>query len=328
MVRQGLVRGNAPPKGHRRSEKATAGWSRSPVGQHRLFAAGFSALLSVTGGVPSPRFAASRPFPVGSGSKAGEVRPPATARGTPVTATQEVFESIAYCKNLAICRCGDRSHPCAKIVDSQHVPDEDFQLPEPWRGQIDKARVLFLGSNPSIGDDRHALHSSPQAQVWESQHLAFGGGSRAYIVDGIRAVKPDGSSDRVVRYWSSIRARARELIPAAVPGEDYAISEIVHCKSKSEEGVAEAAQTCYATHMSAVFSVAAAKVVIVLGKFAKERLLGAVAPPLVPSQLKLGGRIRTLLFLPHPNARGVKKALAAHYTYADLEAVRELIAEP
>jgi len=245
-----------------------------------------------------------------------------------MTAVREVFDSIAYCKNVAQCQHGDASHPCATIVRSQHVFDDDFQLPEPWRGQIDKARILFLGSNPSIGDDRYALQTSTQAQVWESQQLAFGGGSRPYIIDGIRTTKPNGSPDRVVRYWSSIRARARELIPCAVPGEDYAISEIVHCKSKGEEGVTEAARTCYAMHMSAVFSVTAAKVVIVLGKCAKELLLGAVAAPSVPSQLELGGKKRTVLFLPHPNARGVKKALAAHYACAELEVVKQLIAAP
>jgi hypothetical protein len=81
-------------------------------------------------------------------------------------------------------------------------------------------------------------------------------------------------------------------------------------------------------HMSSVFSVTAAKVVIVLGKCAKELLLGAAAAPSVPSQLELGGRKRMVLFLPHPNARGVKKALAAHYACADLEVVKQLIAAP
>jgi uracil-DNA glycosylase len=245
-----------------------------------------------------------------------------------MTTVRDVFDSIAYCKNVALCQHGDASHPCAKIVGSQHAPDNDFQLPEPWRGQIDKARILFVGSNPSIGDDRYALQSSPETQVWESQHLAFGGASRPYVIDGIRTTTATGSPDRAVRYWSSIRARARELIPGAIPGQDYAISEIVHCKSRGEKGVAEAAQTCYDMHMSAVFSVAPARVVIVLGKFAKERLIGAVPAPLVPSQLKLGDRVRTLLFLPHPNARGVRKALAAHYARQDLEAIKGLIAGP
>lgn len=170
-----------------------------------------------------------------------------------MTVLREVFDSIAYCKNVAACQQGDESHPCSKIVRSQRVPDDDFQLPEPWRGQIDRARILFVGSNPSIGDDRYALQSSPEAQVWDSQQRAFGGGSRPYIIDGIRTTKANGMPDRVVRYWSSIRARARELIPGAVPGKDYATSEIVHCKSKGEEGVADAAQTLRHAHGDRVF---------------------------------------------------------------------------
>jgi uracil-DNA glycosylase len=240
---------------------------------------------------------------------------------------QQVFDSIAHCPNVDRCLNGDTAHPCSKIVLSQQVPKEDFQLPEPWRGQVEKARILFVGSNPSIGDDRYALQSSPPQQVWESQHLAFGGGSRSYIIDGIRTTKADGSPDRVVRYWSSIRARARELLPGSIPGEDYAITEIVHCKSEDEEGVFESASTCYELHMSGVFSVSAAKVVVVLGKVAREAMLGAgKSRPQSPLQMELGGRKRAVLFLPHPNARGDEKSLHAHYSTPALDGVRRLLA--
>ena len=94
-----------------------------------------------------------------------------------MASVREVFASITHCPNIALALM-ESSHPCSAIVRSQHVPENEFQLPEPWRGQIDKARILFVGSNPSIGDDRYALRSSPDEQVWESQHLAFGGGSR------------------------------------------------------------------------------------------------------------------------------------------------------
>ena len=191
-----------------------------------------------------------------------------------MASVREVFVSIAHCPNIALA-LKDTSHPCSAIVRSQHVVEKEFQLPEPWRGQIDKARILFVGSNPSIGDDRYALRSTPDELVWESQHLAFGGGSRPYILDGIKTTKPDGSPLKVVRYWTSVRAWARELLADAIPGEDYAVTEIVHCKSVDEIGVHEAALTCYNLHASNVFSVSPAKVVVVLGKFAREALLGA-----------------------------------------------------
>ena len=71
--------------------------------------------------------------------------------------------------------------------------------------------------------------SAGDEQIWESHHLAFGGGKRAYILNGTETTKPDGTPGHVVNYWRSIRARARELIPErpVKPGRDYAITEIV-----------------------------------------------------------------------------------------------------
>lgn len=243
---------------------------------------------------------------------------------------QQVFNSIVRCPNVDQCLDGDRNHPCSTIVLSQHAASKaDFQLPEPWRGQINKARILFVGSNPSIGDDRYALGSSPEHQIWESQHLAFGGGSRPYILDGIRKTKADGSPDEPVRYWESIRARARELLPAAVPGQDYAITEVVHCKSEHETGVHKATQTCYDLHMNSIFAVSPAEVVVVLGRVAREALLGASADlPQSPLQMDLGGKTRTVFFLPHPNERGSRKSLAAHYSSETLNEARKLAEMP
>lgn len=214
------------------------------------------------------------------------------------------FASIAHCLNVDQCLNGDTAHPCSAIAPSQHTSKADFQLPEPWRGQIDKARILFVGSNPSIGGDRYALGSSPEQQIWESQHLAFGGSSRPYILDGIRKTKADGSPDDVVRYWSSIRARALELIPNAVPGEDYAITEVVHCKSGHELGVRQATRTCYDLHLQNIFAVSAAEIVVGLGKVPRVALLGEGADlPRTSVKIELGGKKRRVFFLPHPNGR-------------------------
>jgi hypothetical protein len=48
----------------------------------------------------------------------------------------------------------------------------------PWIGEITVAPILFLSSNPSIGDDRHALGSSTDEALRDSHHHAFGGGTR------------------------------------------------------------------------------------------------------------------------------------------------------
>lgn len=41
---------------------------------------------------------------------------------------------------------------CPLIVASQGVELNDFQVPEPWAGDVGTAPVLFISSNPSISD--------------------------------------------------------------------------------------------------------------------------------------------------------------------------------
>jgi hypothetical protein len=141
------------------------------------------------------------------------------------TRTRSVFESVSRCPNVRLCLETAQPHPCRTIVEYQRRERgvesyADFQVPEPWVGEIDAAPILFVASNPSIGDDDHASGATPDDEIWESHHLAHGGGRRQYILDGIRTVTPDGIPIKAVRYWSGALARARELIPdrPVVPG--------------------------------------------------------------------------------------------------------------
>jgi uracil-DNA glycosylase len=246
---------------------------------------------------------------------------------------RDVFDSIARCPNVNACYSSDRPNPCKAIVDYQRTEwhaetYSSFQLPEPWMGQIDRAKLLFIASNPSIGDDKHSIGSSSADTVWEAHQLAFGGGKRTYIIDGVKTTKPDGSVGHKVHYWSAIRARAHELLPDAVPGTDYAITELVHCKSKGEIGVARALDECRSRHFERVFSVAAARVVIALGSFASKCLLeesGSIPPD--PVEQVLGGAPRLLLFLPHPSSFIGPKTLRGRYSSEALSRVMQFLAE-
>ena len=58
---------------------------------------------------------------------------------------REVFTSISRCPNVRRCLETDAPHDCRAIVDSQRrkhgvTSYVDFQLPEPWVGEIDVAR--------------------------------------------------------------------------------------------------------------------------------------------------------------------------------------------
>jgi uracil-DNA glycosylase len=233
---------------------------------------------------------------------------------------RRVFESVSRCPNVRACYDTASPNPCREIVDNQKQQwdaetYERFQVPVPWVGRIDKARILFVASNPSIsGDDDHARVGTNDDIIWESHHLAFGGGSRPYIIDGIKTTNDEGRPGHMVRYWCSIRARAREVLPGSIPGEDYAITEIVHCKSRREIGVPEAADECFGRHFDNVMSVAKAPLVVALGAVAAKRFLnGSAAHPSTPIECEYGGRKRTIIFLPHPSSFVGPKSIGARY---------------
>ena len=55
---------------------------------------------------------------------------------------------------------------------------------------------------------------------------------------GNRGAKP-------IRYWLWARARARELLlREALPGVDYAMTEVLDCGTQHEVGVTDALATC------------------------------------------------------------------------------------
>ncbi len=242
---------------------------------------------------------------------------------------QDVFLSVSRCPNVQLCIETTAPHACREIVEYKQREQgstgyDSFQLPEPWVGEIDRAPIMFVSSNPSIGDDDLANGSTSDQLVWQSHHFAHGGGDRQYILDGIRTVTPDGSPLKAVRYWSWALGRVRELIThrAAVPGVDYAMTEIVHCKSRNENGVAEAAATCTAKHMDNIMSVAAAEVFIVVGVFAQTWFLGkGIHVPTQPIMRSMGGRTRMVAFLSHPAAFGGLKTLATRYSESDLQSL-------
>jgi len=77
----------------------------------------------------------------------------------------------------------------------------------------------------------------------------------------------------MVPYWIAIRARAAELLEKqtsqVVAGTDYALTEVVRCKSQGEEGVAEARATCVREYLEPTLAASAASVIVVLGAQAK-----------------------------------------------------------
>lgn len=254
----------------------------------------------------------------------------------------------------AICSCpevqkaiGDTKHPCFKVVQQQTLliaSEVERQRPEPWIGTMSKASLLFVSSNPSISEDPEDLREdfptnsmSPDDSAdyflnrfnpaLENVHATFG---HAVEPDFLTRSK-DGeyrsgtkSPKRPQNTWAKTHERAIELLgTSAHPHLDYALTEIVHCKSKNGIGVvAKASSFCINKWMTDIFALSPAKVVILFGgkvrdQFAKP-FLGASADfgldnnydALNQSQRSkrdiiwsdMGGKPRVIVFNWHPTA--------------------------
>jgi hypothetical protein len=228
-------------------------------------------------------------------------------------ATARLLNDITHCDNIArFVAAPAEANPCAKIVALQQRDVADYRIglhrvPEPWSGHLSEAPILFLAANPSADLGFAAdfpYWSSPEGVLVDIFERAF----ETSISDDIYPVSQDGSrSARWVRNWAFIRGRARELIPGAKGGKDYVVSDIVHCKSRSREGVTDqCALACGQKWLRKVVTLSGASVIIGLGIAARSVLPKIFSEANLQAPLTgpvpLAGRARYVAFLPHSNA--------------------------
>lgn len=271
------------------------------------------------------------------------------------------FKKVARCQVMVDCLSGrDSSSPCASVVLSQwqHLKSLDptdrvrhwrdwHQLPEPWVGHLEQARILFVSSNPSIGGEvprNFRTASAPTGRVtarWKSDKIIrrFERAFDDYMDDGTR----HRGDSRSVRYWVSVKRRAMELLPAGDlrPGVHYALTEVVRCKSRSEKGVGKAVQECSPRYLKKTLELSPAVVIVSLGAHARRALVGmfeveaARIEGRAPSgwigagvtRINVAGADRLLAFLPHPNARGAPKSFAKNLKPHQLRRLQNQLGE-
>jgi hypothetical protein len=240
-----------------------------------------------------------------------------------------LLSQITHCAVAERCLNGEHL-ACSAIVRSQAArTPQDFQVPEPWSGHIDRAPILFVSSNPSI--DRTEEYP---ARDWDDARRAdffagrFDQRPVPWIDDKMRpllATTPSRRRDRGVPFWFAARARATELLERpAKPGRDFVLTEVVHCKSESEHGVANAFPQCVQTWLRPVIRLAAARVIVLFGAYARRAFDDVYRiPPGAPltGPRDLEGSDRIVIQLPHPNARG-QKANCHPLAPGQLETVR------
>jgi len=218
----------------------------------------------------------------------------------------DLLQQITHCPNVQTClENKPDNHPCSKIVVVQQVTKlADFQVPEPWSGYITQAPILFLSSNPSISDSEfYPTWDWSEAELDKFFTARF----EQYIKNGNQALQQDKQTySKAVKFWSAVRGRAKELLEREViPGKDYVLSEVVHCKSQGETGVKEASFECASRYLRPILELAKARVIVVLGRQAKEAVklqFGLTQTSASIVKPTFGGCLRYLVFLPHPNA--------------------------
>jgi hypothetical protein len=93
------------------------------------------------------------------------------------------------------------------------------------------------------------------------------------------------------------------------PGLDFALTEVVHCKSRNKE----AQGFCSQRYLDQILCVSAAKVIVVFGQSAKDVVVNQLSRSMRP--LSDGGRNlfaqeqRMIVFLAHPAGFGRKKSV-------------------
>lgn len=218
-----------------------------------------------------------------------------------------LLTEIFRCPNVRLCinLSDGESHPCKEIVELQRSDSVDtHDLPEPWMGRLEVAPILFIGSNPNAGaDSAYPRWSDANDDVVDYFDNHFGGGRASWVEDGVRLMNPDGTKGRLVPYWRGVRRRAEELLERGVrPGIDYALTEVVHCKSSKQQGVTTASvQECGSRYFDRMLELSAAKVVFVMGQAAHRHVQMQLGVTVKQGEIRDEAN-RTFVFLHHPTA--------------------------
>ena len=137
--------------------------------------------------------------------------------------------------------------------------------------------------------------------------------------DGLYTRQKDGSFSRNwVRFWAAARSRAAELLEkeraSITPGLDFALTEVVHCKSRNEVGVKEAQEFCSKRYLYRILSVSVSKGdrgVRTIGLKMLSRInLRISMRPLSDGERNLFAQEhRMIVFLAHPAGFGRRKSV-------------------
>lgn len=116
-----------------------------------------------------------------------------------------------------------------------------------------------------------------------------------------------------------------------MPGQDYALTEVVHCGTQHEAGIADAFATCSSRYFNRTIAASPAQVVICVGAWATEAFRLNLEIDMAKDRLwgpaELLGRVRYVLSVPHPGAFGRPKSLEPSVGADGLSRLREAFSD-
>lgn len=242
---------------------------------------------------------------------------------------RELFWQIVKCNNMTTYFATNHS-PCEEILRTQNIfRQQDFQVPEPWNGNLN-AHLLFIASNPTIDEQEYFPDSTStwNPELTEDFFLhRFSGGRQSWISNNRYVLQRDGNhySNKPVKYWCEIYRRAIEAYDNKEinPGIDYAITEVVHCKSRARIGVNESLAECSSSFIKKIVKLSEAKVIIWVGKEAKQTAISLFK---TGEETFHGPSLKTqnryFIFTPAPNSNRPRK-LEKILTKPQLEQIRK-----
>ena len=181
----------------------------------------------------------------------------------------------------------DRKHPCHKVVNYQRRTGlAEYQRPEPWMGGLTTARVLFIASNPSISDDESDMREDYPTRSWSDEasaeffierfnpdhapvYATFGHpGEPDFLTRSVDGEYRNGvdTPKKSQPTWVWMHNRASEILGEDIqPHRDWALTEVVHCKSRGEIGVKQAASHCSDRWLERIVSLSPAPILWACG---------------------------------------------------------------
>lgn len=221
--------------------------------------------------------------------------------------------------------CADEKSPCHSIWEAQGCREvRDFHLPEPWNGDVENASALVVSINPRITPGELFPRFGCDFWLDKAGKLDpnraddfFRNRFEGYFVTHEKGTcfkvrHEDGSMRNPGgHYWTQVHHAVQVLLNRLeiVPGRDYALTEVVHCKTLRENAAAECCNYCAGKWFEQILCLAKkAKAILVLGNLARiyvSKKVGINAPQSYRRyQVSIGGTDRICVFADHPASFG------------------------